>query len=54
MSGEFLKKKFRKFVENSRELPRKPGPRGVTTSKVENIGSLIPRKYIKILGRIAM
>ena len=50
-SGEFLKKKFREFAKNSCEILNKPGPRGVTTSKVEeiisNIGPLIPKVHIK-------
>ena len=31
-SEEFLKKKFREFVNNLCEILNKPGPRGVTTS----------------------
>ena len=49
--GEFLKKKFRKSISISHELPVKSGPRGVTTSKITNIissiGPLMPRERMK-------
>ena len=53
---EFATKKIRGMVNSSQEVSKKPGPRGVTTLKLEEIvkkiGPLIPKEQIKFWNEL--
>ena len=49
--GEFVQKKFRKFIVSKKPIPHHDGPRGLNSQKqkdiVEKLGPIIPKEKLQ-------